>query len=297
LAIANSQPTRQSGATVVWLGEKKKDQLEVGVDLDKSDNFWGVIFPDDSGSFQAPLGSVGSQQPVGIPPASESKTPAISASPTQTPAPNLPPSNPTTTPVPPALVPPQVKPAPAASGAPASRPAVAAKGASLDAAAVAAPAPKEQISEESLKQLGSEVILSMAQTMVKDAFQKGLASALQEFNRQASSTMDGLQKNTVEQAQLAIRLSMDEALKSVLAEATAQWEAAAQMMSARHLDAYRQTLESTLQKSEQRVAERLEQYESRFNAGAARICQNLAMRLAPARASQIKDSVSMDLLA
>src|SRR5438552_13837624 len=88
LTISNSQSSRESGATVVWVGEKKKDQLEIGIDLDQADNFWGVIFPDDSGTFQAPLGSIGSQQP-----ASGSNTPTSSASPPQTSAPNLPPSN------------------------------------------------------------------------------------------------------------------------------------------------------------------------------------------------------------
>lgn len=44
---------RESGATVVWLGEKKGEWQEVGMDLETTDDFWGVQFPDDSGSFRA----------------------------------------------------------------------------------------------------------------------------------------------------------------------------------------------------------------------------------------------------
>src|SRR5579871_4089720 len=47
IAIGNSR--RTANVTVVWLGEKKGKQLEVGVDFDTPDpSFWGVMFPEDS---------------------------------------------------------------------------------------------------------------------------------------------------------------------------------------------------------------------------------------------------------
>ncbi len=47
-----SMGKRATLATVVWIGEKKKDQTEVGVDIEQKDNFWGVQFPEETGPLQ-----------------------------------------------------------------------------------------------------------------------------------------------------------------------------------------------------------------------------------------------------
>ena len=36
----------ESGATVVWLGDKRGALQEIGIDLDQTDDFWGVRFPE-----------------------------------------------------------------------------------------------------------------------------------------------------------------------------------------------------------------------------------------------------------
>ena len=130
-----------------------------------------------------------------------------------------------------------------------------------------------------MRQMGGEVIFDMMQGLVKEAFQKGLAPALEEFNKQAKAGM-------TEMAQASIRQSMDAALDSVLAESKTRLEAAAEDLAAQHLNAYRASIESMVQEAELRLSARLEHYEARLNTGADKICQTLAMRLAPTRTPQ-----------
>lgn len=43
---------RESGAIIVWLGDQRGGLVEAGLDLDDKCGFWGVQFPDDTGSFR-----------------------------------------------------------------------------------------------------------------------------------------------------------------------------------------------------------------------------------------------------
>ena len=50
LELTIPQLNRSSPATVVWLGAKKGKEQEVGLTLNRTDDFWGVDFPGDASS-------------------------------------------------------------------------------------------------------------------------------------------------------------------------------------------------------------------------------------------------------
>ncbi len=52
LSVGSGKGQRITPATVVWLGERRGSKSEVGLEIEQADGtFWGVLFPDDSGSF------------------------------------------------------------------------------------------------------------------------------------------------------------------------------------------------------------------------------------------------------
>lgn len=86
LSVGNGKGQRIVPATVVWTGEKRGSKTEIGLEIEQSDGaFWGVLFPDDSGSF--PPGSFsagGGARPKAEPAPAPAATPVVS--PTAAPA-------------------------------------------------------------------------------------------------------------------------------------------------------------------------------------------------------------------
>ena len=52
LSVGSGKGQRITPAMVVWAGEKRGAKTEIGLEIEQADGaFWGVLFPDDSGSF------------------------------------------------------------------------------------------------------------------------------------------------------------------------------------------------------------------------------------------------------
>ena len=140
-------------ATVVWLGETKDEQQEVGLDLDEAKDFWGVRFPKEKSDSPAP-GLVPAPAPA---PASAIKKKV-------------------TAPAPPAPPPHQPAPVPAAAK-PAATP-------SLSKPLAAPPAPLPGVPAAAVVGAESyEKISGLIKDMVRKAIEESLTEALQKLTR------------------------------------------------------------------------------------------------------------------
>jgi hypothetical protein len=142
-----------------------------------------------------------------------------------------------------------------------------------------------QVSAETINKLGTDLLLGVAQHLVREAFQEVLTQVIEDFERYTNVTVARAEEAAATQvadaAREAVNTAMRGALESALVTLRGQIESAAQGMIAAQTQAFEAALHGAMETADTLMQTRMHEYESHLFAKADEFCHTLARKISP----------------